>query len=277
MRTFKQKPKAAQQTTFSMSMDLVPGRIRAAQRPHLNSIVRVQRISEADTQAVREYPTTASAARFGHDFNQIRGYAATPAGNEKSVEGGEQNYIDDLLVERSPTENDKGGAKPPPPSPPPPKAKKAGVDSFEVKWSKHAGAGAANAKLRLDYTAKFKKDADHDPALAEFRQSVMSTWDVTAGPHKGRKGTTAPMHDDNYSRADDVAGRSISDVDFSSNDNPGFDDLDKDDVLDYSFTAEQTIIDTSQADKVIATRGPHTATVKGKDPRTYSGVPTTLS
>lgn len=289
MRTFAQKPKAAQQTAFAMSME--PNRIRAAQSPHLNSIVRVQRVSETDTQTVGGHPTTTNAARFGHAFSQMRVYEAAPAeskttantfrvadlaaGNEKSVEDGEQNYIDDLLVERGPAENGNGGAKPAPP--PPPKAKTAGVDSFEVKWSKHAGAGAANAKLRLDYTAKFKKDAAHDPALAEFRQSVMSTWDITAGPHKGRKGTTAPMHDDNYSRADDLAGHSIADVDFYSNDNPGYDDLDKDDVIDYSFTAEQTIIDTSQANKVIAKRGPHTATVKGKHPRTYSGIPTTLS
>jgi len=129
----------------------------------------------------------------------------------------------------------------------------------------------------LDYTVKFKKDADHDPALAEFRQSVKDSWDITAGPHKGRKGATSPMRDDNYSRADDTAGHAITDVDFVSNDNPGYNDLDKDDVLDYSFTAEQTIIDTSQANKVIAKRGPHTATVKGKHPRAYTGVPTTLS
>jgi hypothetical protein len=154
--------------------------------------------------------------------------------------------------------------------------KKAGVDSFKVKWSKPQGAGAANARLLLDYTAKFKKDADNDPALAEFRQSVSSTWDITSGPHKGRKGTT-PMHDDNYSRADDDLGRPLTDVDFSSDDNPGYGDLDKDDVLEYSFTAEQTIIDITQKDKVIAKRGPHTATVKGKHPRTYNGVPKTLS
>ncbi len=270
MRMFAERPKATQQSTSV--------RFALPRRGHS-----------------RESTTTA-AARFGHDFSQIAVFAATPAradpvaASEKSVEGGEQNFIDDLLVERAPAESDgdAGPAPPAPPAPAPPapappapappaKAKKAGVDSFKVKWSKHAGAGAADAKLRLDYTAKFKKDADHDPALAEFRQSVMSTWDITAGPHKGRKGTTSPMHDDNYSRADDQAGNAITDVNFYSNDNPGYDDLDKDDVLDYSFTAEQTVIDTSQANKVIAKRGPHTATVKGKDPRTYTGVPTTLS
>jgi len=213
-----------------------------------------------------------------NDLNSAPQVTDSVAVSEKSVEGREQNFIDYLLVERAPEKDSDGGAVPAGPAPAAPaKAKKAGVDSFKVKWSKHSGAGAANAKLRLDYNAKFKKDGDHDPALADFRQSVMSTWDITAGPHKGRKGTTSPMHDDNYSRADDLSGNKITDVDFYSNDNPGYDDLHRDDVLDYSFTAEQTIIDTSQVNKVIAKRGPHTATVKGKHPRTYDGVPRTLS
>jgi hypothetical protein len=37
------------------------------------------------------------------------------------------------------------------------------------------------------------------------------------------------------------------------------------------------IIDTSDSNKVIAKRGPHTGTIKGKDPRTYGGVPANLS
>jgi len=328
MRTFVQKPKTTQPTTFAKSttisrahfgQDRDPNAILDLQRTIGNQAVR--RLSEADKGAVKGDSAVTEAARFGHDFGQIPVYAKTPAeraiantkkesaestdvkiqgvrtfefnlndlnsapqvtdsvaASEKSVEGGEQNFIDDLLVERAPEKDGDGGVVPAGPAPAPPaKVKKAGVDSFEVKWSKHAGSGAANAKLRLDYNAKFKKDDDNDPALAEFRQSVMSTWDITDGPHKGRKGTTSPMHDDNYSRADDLSGNKITDVNFYSNDNPGYDDLDKDDVLDYSFTAEQTIIDTSQANKVIAKRGPHTATVKGKDPRTYDGVPKTLS
>ncbi len=289
MRTLAQRPKALQQTTSATST--IPPRARL--------------------EPSHEVRAAAATVRPGHDFSRIPVHSRTPADverrdvtiqgaailelaprgttpalpwwrpgtvGEKSVEGGEPNFVDDLLAERAPAENGDGGAAPAAPVPlAPAVVKKAGVDSFAVKWSKPAGAGAANAKLRLDYTAKFKKDANHDPALAEFRQSVMSTWDVTAGPHKGRKGTTAPMHDDNYSRADDLAGHTTADVDFYSNDNPGYDDLDKDDVLDYSFTAEQTIIDTSQANKVIATRGPHTATVTGKDPRTYTGVPRTFS
>ncbi|OPY58451.1 MAG: hypothetical protein A4E55_00900 [Pelotomaculum sp. PtaU1.Bin035] len=123
-----------------------------------------------------------------------------------------------------------------------------------------------SAKL---HKAKFKKDQDHDPAHAEFRQNVMSVTKITEGPHNGLVKDSSPMHDDNYSRADDTAGNTINDVDFVSEDNPGASGLDADDKLNYSFTAEQMIIDTSDGNKVIAKRGPHTATIKGKDPRVY--------
>ena len=158
------------------------------------------------------------------------------------------------------------------------KKKKAGVESFTVDWAKGASAGPTAAKLRLDYNAKFKKDDDHDPALAEFRQNAMTVWEITDGPHKGAKGNTSPLHDDNYSRADDLAGNKLTDQKFYSNDNPGWStgQIDKDDVLDYAFTAEQMIIDTSDGNKVIEKRGPHTATIKGKDARAYGNVPKKL-
>jgi len=146
---------------------------------------------------------------------------------------------------------------------------KAGVDLFEVKWKKNTNSGPTVAKLRLDYKAKFKNDQDHNPAHAEFRQNVKSVTKVTEGPHDGFVDEDAQMIDDNYSRADDTAGHTINDVDFESNDNPGASNLDANDKLDYSFTAEQMIIDTSDGNKVIAKRGPHTATIKGKDPRVY--------
>jgi hypothetical protein len=158
------------------------------------------------------------------------------------------------------------------------KKKKAGVESFTVDWARGQTAGPTAANLRLDYNAKFKKDDEHDPALAEFRQNAMTVWEITDGPRKGAKGNTSPLHDDNYSRADDVAGHKITDQVFQSNDNPGWSagQLDKDDVLEYAFTAEQMIIDTSDGNKVIAKRGPHTATIKGKDPRAYGNVPKKL-
>jgi hypothetical protein len=150
------------------------------------------------------------------------------------------------------------------------KVKKAGVESFSVKWSENPATTPANPRLRLDYKAKFKKDAEHDPALAEFRQNVMTKYEITDGPGKGKKGDNSPMHDDNYSRADDNLGRPKSDVNFESNDNPGFVDIDKDDDVNYSFTAEQMIIDTSQGNKVLEKVGPKTGTMKGKHPRKFS-------
>jgi hypothetical protein len=69
-------------------------------------------------------------------------------------------------------------------------------------------------------------------------------------------------------------------VDFVSNDNPGTavsTPIDKDDVVDYSFTAEQMILDTSAGNKEIKKLGPHTGTITGKHPRTFGGVPATLS
>lgn len=145
-----------------------------------------------------------------------------------------------------------------------------------VRWDKHANAGATNERFRIDFFAKFKKDAEHDPALADFRQNVMSEYEITDGPHKGESFSSNPLHDDNYSRADDLFGNSINDIEFISNDNPGISGLHKDDDLNYRFTAEQTIIDISQNNKIIAKLGPYTVTISGKHPRTYSGIPKTL-
>src|SRR3954471_1010964 len=73
-------------------------------------------------------------------------------------------------------------------------------------------------------------------------------------------------------------GNKKTDQPFYSNDSPGWGigQLDKDDVLDYAFTAEQMIIDTSDGNKVIAKHGPHTATIKGKSPRVHGNVPKKL-
>ncbi len=51
------------------------------------------------------------------------------------------------------------------------------VESFTVEWAKGSGAGNPTAaNLRLDYKAKFKKDEEHDPALADFRQNAGDKW-----------------------------------------------------------------------------------------------------
>lgn len=156
------------------------------------------------------------------------------------------------------------------------KTKTAGVEHFMVRWQKHANAGPTNERFRIDFFAKFKKDAKHDPILADFRQNVMSEYEITDGPHKGEAFSSRPLHDDDYSRADDVFGNSISDLEFISNDNLGISGLHEDDDLNYRFTAEQMIIDISQNSKIIAKLGPYSVTISGKHPRTYSGIPKTL-
>jgi hypothetical protein len=222
----------------------------------------------------------AATSRFAHDFSRI------------PVRAAHKNVRPDEDAEEAlppPESEGSGGAiqerlqSPQQPSSPPSStsapasgpAKKAGVSSFVVKWTKNSAASATNSSLRLDFNVTFLKDATHDPAAAEFRQNAGSKWEVTAGPHKGQKNTTV-IRDDGYSRADDKA-HTLADVTFKSNDNPGLEPLHKDDVLDYSFTAEQMVIDTTDSNKVVAKRGPHTGTIKGKHPRTYAGVPKTLS
>ena len=160
----------------------------------------------------------------------------------------------------------------------PPK-KKCGVESFKVTWKKNAIAGPTQARLRLDVSIAFKDapDPPWKPECCEFRQNVMTVWKITAGPHAGQGRSTAPMHDDNYSRADDTDGnKALSHPGFTTNDNPGIPGIDRNDVLDYAFTAEQLVIDTCNANRVVARRGPHTATIKGAHPRAYGGVPKTL-
>jgi len=245
-----------------------------------------QRSLEANTKDDKSASAVTDTARFGYDFGHIpvhpRAEAKAIAAEhreslvlgDKSVDG-ESDSRFGLVEDNGP---DAGTGPKDAGAPADAPKKKVGVDSFEVKWTKNSNSGPKTAKLRLDYSAKFTKDATHDPAAAEFRQNAFHLFEVTAGPNKGQKHSNPPLHDDNYSRADDTAGNSINDENFVSNDNPGAvaDSLDKDDVIDYSFTAEQMIIDTSDGNKVIAKRGAHTATIKGKDPRTFDGVPKTF-
>jgi hypothetical protein len=99
--------------------------------------------------------------------------------------------------------------------------------------------------LHIDYATKFTKDDTHDPALANFRQNAFHKYEITDGPHKGMKSDNSPLHDDSYTRADDHQ-HALTDQDFVSTDNPGVRHLSPDDVIDYTFSAEEMIIDTSQ-------------------------------
>ena len=204
--------------------------------------------------------------RSGTESSSEGAESQAKTASEKSVDFKDEGRIGQI-VEKGPSGGSGSGSGS---GSAPKKAKKAGVDSFKVTWSENASTTATNARLRLDYKAKFKDDDEHDPALAEFRQNVMTKWEIKDGPNKGQKGDTSPMHDDNYSRADDILGRPKTDVNFESNDNPGLPSIDKDDDLDYAFTAEDMIIDTSQGNKVLEKVGPKTGTIKGKHPRKFS-------
>jgi hypothetical protein len=242
----------------------------ASARPKPKTFDPSHRGQEAGAEEGKGDLAVAATVGFDHDFIAIPIF---PGSSRSS-----------LLEDRDP--DPKTGQQNPYPGVPynvPKRAdvpkKPVGVDSFKVNWTQsNILTGPEFGRLRLEYFAQFTKDATHDPAFAEFRQNAFHTLEVTAGPHKGWKDSNAPLHDDNYSRAD---AKRASDVSFESNDNPGIGSkkkpLDKDDVIDYSFTAEQMIIDTGRDDKVIAKLGPHTATIKGRYPRTFDGVPVTLT
>jgi hypothetical protein len=220
----------------------------------------------------QESSANIETAGFGHDFSRIPIHPKAEDNRSALIRG------KDPQKGKVPK---KAGA----PAPAPAAAKKtAGVESFVVRWTENSESGPTKANLRLDFWAKFKKDATHDPALAEFRQNAAFDFKIIAGPNKGF-GSTHPMQDDGYSRTDDLAGNTIQDANFASNDNPGTANgitIDKNDVIDFTFTAEQMIVDTGSGDdwngyKEIAKRGPHTATIKGKHPRKYEGVPINFS
>jgi hypothetical protein len=148
------------------------------------------------------------------------------------------------------------------------------VEAFAVEWEKGISSDPTMAKLSLTFSATFKKDDRHDPALADFRQNAFHKLKITAGPHKGDGDDNSPLHDDNYSRADDIGNHTMDDIYFVAGDQPGPNNhsLHADDVIDFRFTAEQMIIDLSRDNKVIAKRGPYTARITGKDPRKFHNV-----
>ena len=146
---------------------------------------------------VEQARAPATMPEVSWDFSRIRIHA--PAGDrvraEKAVDGTPETRIG-MIVEK---DGPDAGV---PPVAPPVKVKNAGVDLFTVDWSKNAASSSTTPSFRLDYKVRFTKDADHDPAVAEFRQNAMTTFEVTGGPNKGSKGGTAPSTTDNYSRAD---------------------------------------------------------------------------
>jgi hypothetical protein len=259
------------------------------QKANSNDFTRVWQVTTTQKlDSNHDLPYTAPLA-FDHDFSRIPVHAklkaedvtpahcGSPALRAKSVSGSGEDTVD--LAEGTGPNGRKGSDDVGVPIFPQPE-KTAGLNSFVVKWTRDPESNARWARLKLDTSANFKKDATHDPALADFRQNASYEFHVIDGPQKGLGNSQPQMQDDHYSRSDDTGGHTYNDVDFVTQDNPGNlkdTPLHEEDVLDYSFTAEQMIIDTSDSNRVIAKHGPHTATIKGKDPRTFGGVPKTFS
>jgi hypothetical protein len=131
-------------------------------------------------------------------------------------------------------------------------------------------------RLILEVNIKFKSDEVHDPACCDYEQEVKTTYIDWRGWFPKVR-TTAPMHDDNYSRADDLdRNPDVSDPDFYTNDVPGLPWVKPDDWVFYSFTAVQRVRDNCNGGALVEQRGPHTAMVWGRDPRSTSGLPATL-
>ena len=206
----------------------------------------------------------------------IHGSTKPPASDSKAIATKSVNYSDEgngPIIMKGPENGggSGGGGDAVATKAPEAKKKKAGVDSFDVKWSENPSTTPKNPRLRLDFKAKFKDDDEHDPALAEFRQNAGARLEVKDGPGKGLI-NDIPIRDDDYSRADDDLGRPKSDVNFSSNDNPGVRDeagITGESDIDFVFTAEQMIIDTSQGNKVLKKVGPKTGRITGKHPRKF--------
>jgi hypothetical protein len=147
--------------------------------------------------------------------------------------------------------------------------KQAGVESFVVRWSEdpdiHEGS------INLEYSATFQDDLQHDPRLAEFRQAIHLR--VVVG---GRVVVDDNRPDDGYGHRDGSFGprnETYTATGYTGRDHPGFRPIQPDEDVLIEFTVTNTIIDLALGGAVIAQRGPHTATIKGRHPRAHEGVP----
>ena len=154
----------------------------------------------------------------------------------------------------------------------------AGVETFTVRYDKDE---LQDGKIRIDADAVFKDDATHDASKAEFQQFVSSrARSVKADGSVVDIGTGfLDVRDDGYHR--DPARINDRSQTYAGNlyhmtDRAGLDPLEPDEVLDFRFTAEQRIVDLARNEMVIASRGPHTVVVKGREPRRYVGAPLDL-
>jgi peptidoglycan hydrolase-like protein with peptidoglycan-binding domain len=156
-------------------------------------------------------------------------------------------------------------------NPPGAGGKVAGVESFTVKYDKDTVPG----RVAIQMDATFKDDATHDPAKAEVQQFVSSRARTVKPDGKVTADTgERPFHDDNYHRGSDRK-QTYSGATFTALDQAGFSSLSADENLDFRFTAEQRVVDL-ESGNILASRGPHTVTVKGPPPCTYKGAPLEL-
>ena len=278
---------------FAKVSKQVPRGLTTRPTDHANCSSRGSRtystLGKAELDHGADRAATTQGAQF--DFGRILIHAPAQAQaiksgscNSASVDRAATHHKDVVLNQSIPTQPVQQATSRQGSSGAPGNPKRAGVDAFVVSWEK-LYVDADCQKLQLVFFGSFMDDDAHDPTLAEFRQWVMSSAAVVDGPHKGVAAST-PWHDDNYSRADDLAGNHRDW--FFSGDQPSMCEfldrnnnavaITKDDIVDYSFTAEQRIVDTSNGNKIIANRGPHTATIRGKGPnRQFTGVPVILN
>src|ERR1051326_5784365 len=102
----------------------------------------------------------------------IHGSTRQPASDSKAIATKSVNYSDEgngPIIMKGPESGSSGGGDAvATKAPEAKKKKKAGVDSFDVKWSENPSRTPKNPRLRLDFKAKLKDDEEHDPPFAGF-------------------------------------------------------------------------------------------------------------
>jgi hypothetical protein len=145
---------------------------------------------------------------------------------------------------------------------------RAAVDNFTVTWSEDE-RGETGAGVRLDFSAQFRNDANHNPADAEFRQYAGDEWRRTPAGQQPAPFQSSHYEFDNYSRANDPGDYDDAQGTFTSHDLPGWQEgaLAWDDWIDWKFGAHQVIVDPSRNNEVIATADQKIVRLRGMYPR----------
>jgi hypothetical protein len=161
------------------------------------------------------------------------------------------------------------------------------VEDFKVKWDKEKYTNVeeeiAEPGFLLEISAKLNTRNPYALAFIEYRQKVASKIEIY--DEEGNPEVTIEQEedDDNYSRKDNSDKTDpYENPNFKTNDHPSIGGgygkkLSAAQNINYTFTAQQEFYDRSTgAERVIARKGPHTATITGKHPREWKGVPKEL-